>query len=202
MSASFNDSDGKPLVFQLNGATKWKEAMTALGFYDTLVEAGFADLGVVIGIGRAAARRCSRRSTSSSRPGRATSGSSILREADIVSAPINTLLEASNDPDVLANGYITEVEYPEARQEAEGARLAVAFLRDAAEDRRRAGAGRAQRGGAEGDRLQRRGYPGLPRKESDLGLGGFPGRRALRLCRYRDAQGDRVASAMTTRLRL
>ena len=36
----------------------------------------------------------------------------ILRAADIVSAPINTLLEASNDPDVLANGYITEVEYP------------------------------------------------------------------------------------------
>ena len=35
-----------------------------------------------------------------------------LRGADIVSAPINTLLEASNDPDVLANGYVTEVEYP------------------------------------------------------------------------------------------
>ena len=28
------------------------------------------------------------------------------------SAPINTLLEASNDPDVVANGYVTEVEYP------------------------------------------------------------------------------------------
>ena len=37
----------------------------------------------------------------------------ILRAADIVSAPINTLLEAADDPDVLANGYITEVEYPE-----------------------------------------------------------------------------------------
>ena len=36
----------------------------------------------------------------------------LLRKADIVSAPINTLLEASNDPDVLANGYVTEVEYP------------------------------------------------------------------------------------------
>jgi crotonobetainyl-CoA:carnitine CoA-transferase CaiB-like acyl-CoA transferase len=35
-----------------------------------------------------------------------------LRGADIVAAPINTLLEASNDPDVLANGYVTEVEYP------------------------------------------------------------------------------------------
>ena len=39
-------------------------------------------------------------------------GLAILRAADIVSAPINTLLEAASDPDVLANGYITEVEYP------------------------------------------------------------------------------------------
>jgi crotonobetainyl-CoA:carnitine CoA-transferase CaiB-like acyl-CoA transferase len=36
-----------------------------------------------------------------------------LRGADIVSAPINTLLEAANDPDVLANGYVTEIDYPE-----------------------------------------------------------------------------------------
>ena len=35
-----------------------------------------------------------------------------LRGADIVAAPINTLLEASNDPDVLANGYVTEIDYP------------------------------------------------------------------------------------------
>jgi crotonobetainyl-CoA:carnitine CoA-transferase CaiB-like acyl-CoA transferase len=35
-----------------------------------------------------------------------------LRGADIVSAPINTLLEASNDPDVLANGYVSEIDYP------------------------------------------------------------------------------------------
>ena len=35
-----------------------------------------------------------------------------LRGADIVSAPINTLLEASNDPDVLANGYVTHVDHP------------------------------------------------------------------------------------------
>ena len=36
-----------------------------------------------------------------------------LRNADIVAAPINTLLEAAQDPDVLANGYISEIEYPE-----------------------------------------------------------------------------------------
>ena len=32
--------NGKPLVFQMNGA-KWKQAMSALGFYDALVAAGF-----------------------------------------------------------------------------------------------------------------------------------------------------------------
>jgi crotonobetainyl-CoA:carnitine CoA-transferase CaiB-like acyl-CoA transferase len=35
-----------------------------------------------------------------------------LRGADIVAAPINTLLEAANDPDVLANDYVTEIDYP------------------------------------------------------------------------------------------
>ena len=111
MSASFNDIDGKPLVFQLNGAAKWKEAMTALGFYDALVAAGFGDLGVVIGSDgerKALLKKLDELFASGPRD----KWVDILREADIVSAPINTLLEASNDPDVLANGYLTEVEYP------------------------------------------------------------------------------------------
>src|SRR5579871_4760488 len=48
LSASFNDRDGKPFVFQLNGARQWKTAMTALGFYDALERGGFADLGVIV----------------------------------------------------------------------------------------------------------------------------------------------------------
>lgn len=36
-----------------------------------------------------------------------------LRKADIVAAPINTLLEAASDPDVVANGYVAEVPYPD-----------------------------------------------------------------------------------------
>ena len=36
LSASFNDMNGKPLVLQLQGR-KWKDAMSALGFYDGLV---------------------------------------------------------------------------------------------------------------------------------------------------------------------
>src|SRR5688572_30726820 len=111
MSGSFNDVDGKPLVFQLNGAAKWKAAMHALGFYEKLVTEGFGDLGVVIS---SAERRETllRMLDELFATGPRDKWVELLRGADIVSAPINTLLEASNDPDVIANGYVTEVEYP------------------------------------------------------------------------------------------
>ena len=111
MSASFTDREGKPLVFQLSGARQWQAMMQALGFYDQLERAGFADLGVIIGSDE-------RRSTLLHMlDGLFATRSrdhwvAVLRGADIVAAPINTLLEASNDPDVVANGYISEVEYP------------------------------------------------------------------------------------------
>ena len=112
ISASFNDANGKPLVFQLSGNGEWKDAMSALGFYDRLVEAGFGNLGVAI---TSEEQRKALLSTLDSlfATGPRDRWVDILRKADIVSAPINTLLEASNDPDVVANGYVTEVEYPE-----------------------------------------------------------------------------------------
>jgi crotonobetainyl-CoA:carnitine CoA-transferase CaiB-like acyl-CoA transferase len=110
MSASFNDQDGKPLVLQLQGR-KWKTAMSALGFYARLEQAGFGDLGVAVASPE-------KRTTLLKQldelfaTGSRDKWVAALRDADIVSAPINTLLEASNDPDVVANGYVTEVEYP------------------------------------------------------------------------------------------
>src|SRR6266581_2631858 len=111
LSASFNDRDGKPLVFQLNGARKWRDAMTALGFYEALEEAGFGDLGVIISSDEKRATLL-RMLDELFATGSREDWVARLRGADIVAAPINTLLEASNDPDVLANGYVTEVEYP------------------------------------------------------------------------------------------
>jgi crotonobetainyl-CoA:carnitine CoA-transferase CaiB-like acyl-CoA transferase len=111
ISASFNDQNGKPFVFQLNGKGRWRSAMTALGFYATLEAAGFGDLGVVI-------ESADRREALLRKLGELFAAGSrdkwveILRAADIVSAPINTLLEGSNDPDVVANGYVAEVDYP------------------------------------------------------------------------------------------
>jgi crotonobetainyl-CoA:carnitine CoA-transferase CaiB-like acyl-CoA transferase len=112
LSASFTDRDGKPLVFQLNGARNWKSAMTALGFYPMLEKAGFGDLGVIVNSDE------KRTALLQTLDGLFASGSredwvAKLRGADIVAAPINTLLEASKDPDVVANGYVAEVEYPQ-----------------------------------------------------------------------------------------
>ena len=111
LSASFNDRDGKPLVFQLNGARKWREAMSALGFYQTLEQAGFGHLGVVIASDEKRADLL-RMLDDLFASGTRDDWVSKLRAADIVSAPINTLLEASNDPDVLANEYVTQIDYP------------------------------------------------------------------------------------------
>jgi crotonobetainyl-CoA:carnitine CoA-transferase CaiB-like acyl-CoA transferase len=115
LSASFNDRDGRPLVFQLNGGRQWRDAMTALGFYETLDQAGFGDLGVVIA---SDAKRSTllRLLDDLFATGTRDDWVARLRGKDIVSAPINTLLEASKDPDVLANGYVTEVEYPQHGQ--------------------------------------------------------------------------------------
>jgi crotonobetainyl-CoA:carnitine CoA-transferase CaiB-like acyl-CoA transferase len=111
ISASFDDKDGKPLVFQLVGPENWKDAMTALGFWSRLKEAGFENLGVIIDND---AKRVELLAQLDSLFATGTRGDWVarMRGADIVSAPINTLLEASNDPDVLANGYVAEVDHP------------------------------------------------------------------------------------------
>jgi crotonobetainyl-CoA:carnitine CoA-transferase CaiB-like acyl-CoA transferase len=111
LSASFNDRNGKPLVFQLNGARQWSSAMTALGFYPALQQAGFGELGVIIGSDEQRTTLL-RLLDDLFATGERDDWVARLRNADIVAAPINTLLEASNDPDVVANGYVTEVEYP------------------------------------------------------------------------------------------
>jgi crotonobetainyl-CoA:carnitine CoA-transferase CaiB-like acyl-CoA transferase len=111
ISASFNDRDGKPLVFQLNGARGWRNAMTALGFYERLEREGFGDLGIVIDSEEKRAALL-RQLDELFATGPRDEWVAKLRAADIVAAPINTLLEASNDPDVVANGYVAEIDYP------------------------------------------------------------------------------------------
>jgi crotonobetainyl-CoA:carnitine CoA-transferase CaiB-like acyl-CoA transferase len=111
ISASFNDRDGKPLVFQLTGPDNWKDAMTALGFQGRIKAAGFENLGVIID-NDAKRNELLALLDDLFATGLRDDWVAKLRGADIVSAPINTMLEASNDPDVLANGYVTEIDYP------------------------------------------------------------------------------------------
>ena len=110
MAAAFNDGDGKPLVLQL-GHRDWKPAMEALGFYTTLEERGVSDLGLAITSEEKRALILGTLAELFATDSR-DRWVAVLREADIVSAPINTLLESSNDPDVLANGYVQEQDYP------------------------------------------------------------------------------------------
>lgn len=111
IAASFDDQDGKPMVFQLDHR-HWEKAMRALGFWDTLEERGASDLGLAL-VSEEKKSLILETLGNLFGAGKREIWINTLREADIVAAPINTLLEASNDPDVMQNGYITEVEYPD-----------------------------------------------------------------------------------------
>jgi len=111
ISASFNDRDGKPLVFQLTGPEDWTDAMTALGFHDRIKAKGFGHLGVIID-NDAKREELLALLDELFATGTRADWVAKLRGADIVSAPINTMLEASNDPDVIANGHVTHVDHP------------------------------------------------------------------------------------------
>jgi crotonobetainyl-CoA:carnitine CoA-transferase CaiB-like acyl-CoA transferase len=109
MSASFVDRDGKPMVFQL-ARDQWKEAMVGLGFYEEIDQRGLSQLGVAMD---SAEKRGELLALLNQLFASNTRDHWVakLRAADIVSAPINTMLEAASDPDVLANGYVSEVDY-------------------------------------------------------------------------------------------
>ena len=111
IAASFNDIDGKPLVFQLDHR-HWRTAMQALGFYATLEMRGVSDLGLAL-VSQQNKDLILATLTEMFATGSRDHWVQVLRAANIVAAPINTLLEAASDADVLANGYITEMEYPQ-----------------------------------------------------------------------------------------
>ena len=114
ISASFDDCEGRPMVFQL-GHRAWRRAMEAVGFWDELVACGAHDLGLAL-VSEDQKQLIVDTLARLFATGPRDRWIAALRSADIVSAPVNTLLEASNDPDVLSNGLVTEVEYPEINQ--------------------------------------------------------------------------------------
>ena len=110
IAACFNDIDGKPLAIQLD-ARQWLPALKILGFHNEMDKKGLLDLGIAFDSEKDKNEILDTLSTMFSKDTR-EHWVSILREADMVAAPVNTMLEASNDPNVVANGYVKEIFHP------------------------------------------------------------------------------------------
>ena len=111
IAACFNDIQGKPLAMQVDHKD-WQPALEALGFYEAMEEKNLSDLGVAFD------------SEDKKNDILSTLGSlfkqntrehwiQILRNADIISTHVNTMLDASNEPNIVDNNYVSEKYYPE-----------------------------------------------------------------------------------------
>ena len=115
ITASFNDKNGKPFMMQMLGGGGdpeglWQKGMAAAGFDKALADVGCAKLGDVTSEEKTKVflDTMDRLFATNTRE----HWLKILRGVGIISAPINTVLEASKDPDVIANNYIIEVDHP------------------------------------------------------------------------------------------
>ena len=111
IAACFNDINGKPFAMQLD-PTDWLEAMKALNFFETLEKENLIDLGLAFESEENKNKILNRLAELFSTNER-DHWISILRKADMISTHVNTMLEASNDPNIKENSYVTEVWYPE-----------------------------------------------------------------------------------------
>jgi len=111
IAACFNDVDGKPFALQLD-PDDWQEAMKTLNFFDILTENGLIDLGLAFESKIKKTEILDKLAELFSTDTR-DNWISILRKADMISTHVNTMLEASDDPNIKENNYVTEVWYPE-----------------------------------------------------------------------------------------
>ena len=112
-TASFNDKNGKPFTIQIVGEASWIKGMEVAGFNQCLAEVGCAKLGEIVGSEEKAQiflETMDKIFITDTRE----NWIKQLRECDIVCSPLNTVLEASRDPDVIANSYVIEVDHPRA----------------------------------------------------------------------------------------
>ena len=111
IAACFNDINGKPFALQLD-PDDWREAMKALNFFDVLTENGLIDLGLAFESEKKKTEILDKLAKLFSTDTR-DNWISVLRKADMISTHVNTMLEASDDPNIKENNYVTEVWYPE-----------------------------------------------------------------------------------------
>ena len=111
IAACFNDVDGKPFALQLD-PDDWQEAMKELNFFDVLQKENLIDLGLAFESDEKKTQILSKLAELFSTNKR-DHWISILRNADMISTHVNKMIEASNDPNLKENNYVTEVWYPE-----------------------------------------------------------------------------------------
>ena len=111
IAACFNDVDGKPFALQLD-PDDWQEAMKELNFFDVLQKENLIDLGLAFESDEKKTQILSKLAELFSTNKR-DHWISILRNDDMISTHVNTMLEASNDPNLQENNYVTDVWYPE-----------------------------------------------------------------------------------------
>ena len=110
IAACFDDIDGKPLAMQL-ASNQWQPALEVLGFYEKMKAQGLDDLGLAFESIEKKSEILKCLADLFSQNTR-DYWLKILRESDLISTKVNTLVEASNDLNVLDNNYVTEIYHP------------------------------------------------------------------------------------------
>ncbi len=113
LTGSFNDSQGKPFLFQGVLVKDWQPVMTALGCWELLGASGLTSLDAI-----AKSKEKEKLLIEILDKVFATNTRAhwlkLLRDADVVSGPINDFAEAASDPNVIANKNIIDVDHPRA----------------------------------------------------------------------------------------
>lgn len=111
IAACFNDSEGKPFAFQLE-PDHWKPTLELLGFYETLKSKNLEDLGLAFESDEKKDKIITALSELFSTNKR-DYWIEKMRNERRIAAPVNSMIEASKDPDIIANNYVKDVYYPE-----------------------------------------------------------------------------------------
>ena len=112
IAACFNDKDGKPFAIQLSHK-HWKPALDLLGFYGALSNKGLDDLGLAYESDEKKNEILDLLAELFSTETR-DHWVGLLRGADMVAVNVNTMLEASVDPNVVDNGYVDTIYHEES----------------------------------------------------------------------------------------
>ena len=114
IAACFNDSEGNPLAMQLD-SRHWLLALESLGFLPEMESKGISDLGLAF---ESDENKNLILDTLAQLFAQNTRDHwlNILRENDMVATRVNTMLEASEDPNIVQNRYVDEIIHPDTKE--------------------------------------------------------------------------------------